>query len=1126
MKVLEVNDNDIYGKIFNGYTIMEELNKTSDFFVKQLVIVKSSNNPNCKKLFENTRMNQQEDCIVNLEKQILSTQSLLSTSALMLENNHFYKECDIVHFHQVHNSKYPLASFFKLAKRKPTVISLHDMWFMTGRCVQTYGCEKWRDGCKSCESLDTVFVLPYDNCSELWKIKSEIEDTDIDIIVHSKFMYDMAKQCPYMKNLRLHLIPFGVDVSKYNFRMSKAEAKRNLNIFENDTVIMFRESNDLKGTQYAVRALKKLKNKNNITILTCDGKGLLKELENEFNVIEMGKLEEKDLLECYNASDIFLMPSPGETFGMMAVEAMAAGLLTIVFDNTALPDTTGAPDIGVLVKNLDVDDLCDKIEYYIENIEERNERSRLSKRFVEEKYNFNQYIENIKSVYKNAYEMQKYKYENKIEESNLAINYDEDNTKKMIRKLNNVYDKYVEIFGNEHRPKFLKNESMAGDDIKYSDESIIKLTEEFNEFIYGDLLQNNEENLIKMIKKEERKKKNNVEEKMSNMYTDETNKRPKVSIIIPVYNGEKFVSIAIDSALRQTYENIEVIVVNDGSTDETEKICKSYGDKIKYIKKENGGVSTALNAAIKQMTGQYFSWLSHDDIYYPEKVEKEIKYLEDNDLIGTDTIIYSNFSLIDGDGNFTDDIIFDSIIMNQDSSYSFLKGGIDGVTLLIPKQAFDKVGMFDENLRCIQDYALWFEMYKKGYKFVHIPDVLAVTRIHSAQVTNTNPRVETEGNEFWLSVIKYFSKEDMNRLFGSEYEFYYRLARFFYGGPYVEALSYCTEKYKSIEKSQKTQNFKVSVIIPFYNDIDSTIRAIESVLGQTHENIEVILINNGSSEDVTKIKEIVKCNSQNTVYIEMDSRRKKIPIWKEGINNATGDYIVLFDQYSCMNKDRIKIQLEKMVSSGVCISDTSFYSNYNNISSLVDTGFEAGFFTHKLINECNIRMSTVMFDKQVLLQNEVLKVQDYDYAEEICLLLSIAIDNRILGINQPLTTIYYREVSVNIEEQLKSTIKYVLKNRKFDIFPHEIKRLLNRYIEFINVRDKTKIFSEWEKQARLEELDRYAYMQTDECREVEKLRNVYNKLLFKRKIPYYELDNNAIKNSKINTFYRKYIKKG
>ena len=97
-------------------------------------------------------------------------------------------------------------------------------------------------------------------------------------------------------------------------------------------------------------------------------------------------------------------------------------------------------------------------------------------------------------------------------------------------------------------------------------------------------------------------------------------KKPKVSIIIPVYNGEDYLEEAIKSALNQTYKNLEIIVVDDGSKDKTGKICEKYINKIKYLKKENGGVATALNLAIENMTGEYFSWLSHDNLYYKNKI--------------------------------------------------------------------------------------------------------------------------------------------------------------------------------------------------------------------------------------------------------------------------------------------------------------------------------------------------------------------------------------------------------------------------------------------------------------------------------------------------------------------------
>ena len=122
---------------------------------------------------------------------------------------------------------------------------------------------------------------------------------------------------------------------------------------------------------------------------------------------------------------------------------------------------------------------------------------------------------------------------------------------------------------------------------------------------------------------------------------------PLVSIIIPVYNGSNYMCEAIDSALAQTYKNIEIIVVNDGSDDagKTEEIARNYGNKIRYICKNNGGVSTALNTGIANMKGLYFSWLSHDDIYTPDKIEKEICAL--SRLANKDTIILCESGYID-----------------------------------------------------------------------------------------------------------------------------------------------------------------------------------------------------------------------------------------------------------------------------------------------------------------------------------------------------------------------------------------------------------------------------------------------------------------------------------------------
>lgn len=216
-------------------------------------------------------------------------------------------------------------------------------------------------------------------------------------------------------------------------------------------------------------------------------------------------------------------------------------------------------------------------------------------------------------------------------------------------------------------------------------------------------------------------------------------KCPLVSIIIPVYNGANYLAQAIDSALSQTYHNVEVIVVNDGSTDNgaTEQVALSYKEKIKYYPKENGGVSSALNFGIDKMSGDYFSWLSHDDLYKPEKIELSLQAIE-NEPDGTIAICGTSF--IDANGKpFT---MF-SRNVQEGKCYSGLElfkycylnqVALNGCSLLIPKSAIDKCGKFS-SLKFAQDMEYWARLMIQGYSFKVFRIPLSITRIHRQQVT-------------------------------------------------------------------------------------------------------------------------------------------------------------------------------------------------------------------------------------------------------------------------------------------------------------------------------------------------------------------------------------------------------
>lgn len=219
------------------------------------------------------------------------------------------------------------------------------------------------------------------------------------------------------------------------------------------------------------------------------------------------------------------------------------------------------------------------------------------------------------------------------------------------------------------------------------------------------------------------------------------NQRPLVSIVIPVYNGSNFLAQAIDSALAQTYPNTEVLVINDGSRDDgaTERIALSYGARIRYYPKENGGVSSALNLGIQKMRGEYFSWLSHDDLYTPDKIEKQVALLEKappgavlmcgTEYVDADARPLHRYQKPFREGAYTSSEMFSSI---------FSGCYISGCALLVPKTAFEQAGLFDTELKYMQDMQMWYRILLLGRPFYYAKDTGVLSRVHEKQTTVTS----------------------------------------------------------------------------------------------------------------------------------------------------------------------------------------------------------------------------------------------------------------------------------------------------------------------------------------------------------------------------------------------------
>jgi hypothetical protein len=210
---------------------------------------------------------------------------------------------------------------------------------------------------------------------------------------------------------------------------------------------------------------------------------------------------------------------------------------------------------------------------------------------------------------------------------------------------------------------------------------------------------------------------------------------PLVSIVIPVHNGARYLADAIDSALQQTYPRLEIIVVNDGSTDDglTAAVAGSFGTRIRYIEQPHGYVASALNAGIRAMRGQYFSWLSHDDLYRPAKTAVQLKAIR---TLGPNAIVYGDYDVLDEDTRRLAQIRAPEVPPEQ-FRYAITRASfLHGCSLLIPKACLDAAGPFDETLRTTQDYDLWFRL-AAFCRFVHVPGIVVRARRHAEQMSQT-----------------------------------------------------------------------------------------------------------------------------------------------------------------------------------------------------------------------------------------------------------------------------------------------------------------------------------------------------------------------------------------------------
>jgi glycosyltransferase involved in cell wall biosynthesis len=228
---------------------------------------------------------------------------------------------------------------------------------------------------------------------------------------------------------------------------------------------------------------------------------------------------------------------------------------------------------------------------------------------------------------------------------------------------------------------------------------------------------------------------------------------PKVSVIIPTHNRIHFLTGAIESVLNQTFQDVEIIVIDDGSTDSTKEIVGTYiqrnPGKISYYYQPKKGVSVARNTGIGYSKGEFIAFLDSDDMWLPHKLEKQIRTIS-QESVG---FAYS-YAYVDEENRktskmkpFSPALDFNDLFLKEKS--------IITSTVLIRKEYLHEVGLFDESIGVAEDYDLWARILLK-YKAYFIPEPLVIYRKHDKNISDDTEQMLVNG----IAIFQKFQKND------------------------------------------------------------------------------------------------------------------------------------------------------------------------------------------------------------------------------------------------------------------------------------------------------------------------------------------------------------------------------
>ncbi|HLO50198.1 MAG TPA: glycosyltransferase family 2 protein, partial [Kamptonema sp.] len=374
-----------------------------------------------------------------------------------------------------------------------------------------------------------------------------------------------------------------------------------------------------------------------------------------------------------------------------------------------------------------------------------------------------------------------------------------------------------------------------------------------------------------------------------------TTSTPQVSVIIPAYNGDRYIAQAVESVLSQTYTNWEIIVIDDGSTDDTREVLQPYFDRIRYVYQQNQGVAAARNRGIQEAKGKLLAFLDQDDILLSDKLAAQVALFESQPSLG---IVNSGWRIVNEQGEAIADIEPWQYFPILDLETWIVRTPVLPGAMMFSRQLLERVGGFDSRFNGVDDVDLLLRLALTNCESAWLRQVTFCYRQHSGSVSTQKALQQAKTLEAVQQ--NFFSQQDLPKQVrqlenqarfegltwmawhlyqtGHPVEMVEYLEKSFRYTPYSPNVTVVTWVQRLINNSLgygcefdtnllrnllewkqlmantlPPKKVRVSVIIPTYNCDRYIVQAVESVLNQSYKNWEIIVVDDGSTDNTRQV---------------------------------------------------------------------------------------------------------------------------------------------------------------------------------------------------------------------------------------------------------------------------------